>query len=101
MVQGWEINISRNSRDYVQPENTTILIPASDICPISSILLLLVIVCSAPTNLEQRIAIRETWASQADGNVRIAFLLGETNNDTLQVTLFHRPCKISIIFAMS
>uniref|UniRef100_A0A1B6DVG6 Hexosyltransferase n=1 Tax=Clastoptera arizonana TaxID=38151 RepID=A0A1B6DVG6_9HEMI len=83
MVPGWEMNISRNARDYVQPGNSTILIPASHICPKSS-LLLLVIVCSAPTNFEQRIAIRETWASMAENYVKVAFLLGETNNETVQ-----------------
>lgn len=84
MVQGWELNISRDTRHYVQPGNITALISASNLCPSGSPILLLVIVCSAPSNTDQRIAIRETWASQADSNVRVAFLVGESDNATIQ-----------------
>lgn len=87
MVQGWELNISRDTRQYVQPGNLTALISASNLCPPDSPILLLVIVCSAPGNTEQRVAIRETWASRADNNVRVAFLVGESDNATIQVKI--------------
>ncbi|XP_054279363.1 beta-1,3-galactosyltransferase 1-like [Macrosteles quadrilineatus] len=82
MVQGWEANISRNTRQYVLPENVTTAINVNNLCP--SDLFLLVIVCSAPANFEQRSAIRDTWASLAEDSARVAFLLGESDNSTLQ-----------------
>lgn len=83
MVQGWETNISRDTRQYVLPDNVTTLINPIGLCP--SNLFLVVVVCSAPANFEQRSAIRDTWASLADESVRVAFLLGETDNATVQV----------------
>lgn len=83
MVQGWETNISRDTRQYVLPDNVTTVINPTSLCPPN--LFLVVIVCSAPANFEQRNAIRETWASLADESARVAFLLGESDNATVQV----------------
>lgn len=83
MVQGWETNISRNTRHYVLPDNETTLININSLCPPE--LLLVVVVCSAPPNFESRTAIRDTWASLADDSTRVAFLLGESDNATVQV----------------
>ncbi|XP_046681951.1 beta-1,3-galactosyltransferase 1-like isoform X2 [Homalodisca vitripennis] len=85
MVQGWETNISRNTRQYVLPENLTTIINVNNLCPPD--LLLVVIVCSAPANFEQRTAIRDTWASLADHSARVAFLLGESDNATVQAKI--------------
>lgn len=50
---------------------------------------LLVIVCSAPAHFEARSAIRDSWGSENNvssyGNMSVYFLLGETNNNTMQV----------------
>lgn len=86
MVQGWEVNVSRDAKLYVQPENNTSIIPSADLCRTTSTypLLLLVIVCSAVPHFDRRNAIRETWASNLDKDVRVAFILGGTDNATLQ-----------------
>ncbi|KAJ8971937.1 hypothetical protein NQ314_000470 [Rhamnusium bicolor] len=49
--------------------------------------LLVVIVCTAPSNYEARMAIRETWGSERyilGNNVSLYFLLGETVNSSMQ-----------------
>ncbi|RZF33631.1 hypothetical protein LSTR_LSTR007009 [Laodelphax striatellus] len=90
MVHGWEVNVSRDSRLYVQPDNSTAIIAASEICQTgahTSPLFLLVIICSAVPHLERRNAIRETWASNLGPDVKVAFLLGDTDNATLQAKI--------------
>ncbi|XP_022235249.1 beta-1,3-galactosyltransferase 1-like isoform X2 [Limulus polyphemus] len=54
---------------------------------------LLVLISSGITNYEQRSAIRSTWGSEAtvfnnSGNVRLAFLLGYTTDQTIQDKVF-------------
>lgn len=90
MVQGWEVNVSRDTGLYVRPENNTSVIASADLCRTKSSypLLLLVVVCSAVPHFDRRNAIRETWASNLNPDVRVAFLLGGTDNTTLQVYFF-------------
>ena len=92
-VDGWEYNISRDTRSYIQPENmTTILIP-EQFCKNNKTDLLIVIT-SKPDNFEARKAIRETWASQKtiDGfTISSFFIIGQVLNETLQVSMIiHR-----------
>ncbi|XP_041986062.1 uncharacterized protein LOC121738203 [Aricia agestis] len=67
-VAGWSIHTNRDTRIYVQPENVTAIHEPKDVCSRSdrskkNKLFLLIVVCSATDNFEQRTAIRETWGS--------------------------------------
>ncbi|XP_067003763.2 beta-1,3-galactosyltransferase 1 isoform X2 [Anabrus simplex] len=87
-IAGWAHNRSRDLRLYVLPDNATAIIAQPDLC--GQQLFLLIVVCSAVTNFEARAAIRETWASVASTSnnntktVKVAFLLGDPDNSTLQ-----------------
>ncbi|KAK9500284.1 hypothetical protein O3M35_001572 [Rhynocoris fuscipes] len=82
-VVGWEMNVTRETRAYIIPENETTLISGREICQ-DTFLRILIVVCSAPENLAQRNAIRETWASHNISTVKVAFLLGWPSNTSLQ-----------------
>jgi hypothetical protein len=60
-VVGWERNLSRDLREYVQPDNVTAIIEQPSICASTKPILLLVIICSSVDNFDARMAIRETW----------------------------------------
>ncbi|XP_017879469.1 beta-1,3-galactosyltransferase 1-like isoform X2 [Ceratina calcarata] len=85
-LQGWTYNTSRDVCVYIHPENTTSVLSPSNICSPSSYLL--IIICSAVMNFKARTAIRNTWANKnnLDGvynsTVKVAFLLGQSDNDT-------------------
>lgn len=81
-VRGWGLNTSRSTSLYVAPNNDTTLISDSQLC--SEPLLLLIIVCSAPNNTLERTVIRETWGNFSSPSYKVAFLLGVTENSTLQ-----------------
>ena len=88
-IAGWSYNTSRDLHHYILPDNVTAIIPQVDLCS-SPDLFLLVIVCSSVANFKQRAAIRETWASapsitNSSNTVKVAFLLGDPDNSTLQV----------------
>ncbi|XP_058797909.1 beta-1,3-galactosyltransferase 1-like isoform X2 [Phymastichus coffea] len=86
-LRGWSYNTSRDVCTYIHPENTTTILNPRNIC--SESLYLLIVVCSAVDNTNARVAIRNTWGNQTnldmqfDSPVRIAFLLGQSDNDTL------------------
>lgn len=87
-IPGWSYNTSRDLRRYVLPDNVTAIIPQLDLCG-SPEMFLLVVVCSAVANFKARAAIRETWAStpsitNSSSSVKVAFLLGDPDNSTLQ-----------------
>ncbi|KAJ9599351.1 hypothetical protein L9F63_010172, partial [Diploptera punctata] len=87
-IPGWSYNTSRDLHNYILPNNVTAIIPQMDLCS-SPELFLLVVVCSAVANFEQRSAIRDTWASvpsitNSSNTVKVAFLLGDPDNSTLQ-----------------
>ncbi|XP_021928730.1 beta-1,3-galactosyltransferase 1-like isoform X2 [Zootermopsis nevadensis] len=87
-ISGWSYNTSRDLRRYVLPDNVTAIIPQLDLCS-SPDLFLLVVVCSAVANFKARAAIRETWASapsitNSSSSFKVAFLLGDPENSTLQ-----------------
>ncbi|XP_063977178.1 beta-1,3-galactosyltransferase 1-like isoform X2 [Diachasmimorpha longicaudata] len=88
-LHGWSFNASRNLNWYIHPHiNTTILSP-NDSCTVSPSPYLLIVVCSAVGNQQQRMAIRDTWASETDLNsynstaIKVVFLLGQSDNETL------------------
>lgn len=82
-VEGWESNITRETKIYVVPENDTNIISGRGICKGSFDLI--IIVFSAPENFAQRYAIRETWGSYNITSVRVAFLLGCSKNSSSQL----------------
>ncbi|CAD1480981.1 unnamed protein product, partial [Heterotrigona itama] len=86
-LPGWAYNTSRDLCVYIHPENTTSILNPNDICSPSPYLF--IVICSAVTNVKARIAIRNTWANKNNLNntynstVKVAFLLGQSDNDTL------------------
>ena len=91
----WNVNSSRDLAIYIDPDNKTAIISNSKLCFTSPTLdaspkpILLIVVCSAVGNLKARDTIRRTWLSlspndTAHFDVRTAFLLGQTVNDTRQ-----------------
>ncbi|KOC66447.1 Beta-1,3-galactosyltransferase 1 [Habropoda laboriosa] len=86
-LPGWAHNTSRDLCVYIHPENITSILSPTGICSPSPYLL--IVICSAVTNFKARTAIRNTWAnknnldSTYNSTVKIAFLLGQSDNDTL------------------
>ncbi|OXU20463.1 hypothetical protein TSAR_012319 [Trichomalopsis sarcophagae] len=86
-LHGWGYNTSRDVCSYIHPENTTAILNPKTIC--NEVPYLLIVVCSAVPNLGARIAIRNTWGNksnldtQYESPVKVAFLLGQSDNDTL------------------
>lgn len=97
-LRGWSYNTSRDVCTYIHPENTTTVLNPRNICSDSPYLL--IIVCSAVDNVNARVAIRNTWGNQSNLDmqfelpVRIAFLLGQSDNDTLNVS--HKMTRLWI-----
>ncbi|KAG5343217.1 B3GT1 galactosyltransferase, partial [Acromyrmex heyeri] len=86
-LPGWSYNTSRDLCAYIHPENNTSILNPTGICSLPPYLL--IIICSAVANQEARTAIRSTWANKYNldnlynSTVKIAFLLGKSDNDTL------------------
>lgn len=83
-VEGWEFNTSRDASLYVLSDNSTILKP-KDFC--ESPTFLLIIVCTAPPNEQNRNAIRQSWGSQRNVSgslIKVFFLMGDSNNASIQ-----------------
>ncbi|KAK0163512.1 hypothetical protein PV327_007187 [Microctonus hyperodae] len=90
-LPGWTFNTSRNLHLYIHPENNTSILSPNELC--TPLPYLLIIVCSAVANERARSAIRNTWASEenlhydAETNIKVAFLLGQSDNDTLNASI--------------
>jgi hypothetical protein len=83
-VIGWARNASRETSDYVLPnENTTLIEPSDELC--KSKLLLLVVVCSSANNFEARQTIRETWANVTRFNYPLFEKLHATSGNYLNI----------------
>ena len=87
----WPANQTRDVHKLVEPDMKTTRIEPTGVCdkksdPITDDILLLVVVCSAVGNVQQRQTIRETWArDQVDmDDVKVVFMLGNSLNDTKQ-----------------
>ncbi|XP_076180987.1 beta-1,3-galactosyltransferase 1 isoform X1 [Ptiloglossa arizonensis] len=86
-LPGWTYNTSRDLCIYIHPENTTSVLNPTGIC--STPPYLLIFICSAVENFKARAAIRNTWANRNNldsiynSTVKVAFLLGQSDNDTL------------------
>lgn len=85
---GWSHNTSRNTSQYILANNLSAYLMPEHICDQQSFLLMMV--CSAPSNFDARSAIRKTWGRKQTVNeqkVSTYFLIGETLNSTLQVSV--------------
>ncbi|KAL0108517.1 hypothetical protein PUN28_015213 [Cardiocondyla obscurior] len=86
-LPGWSYNTSRDLCVYIHPENNTSILSPTGICSLPPYLL--IIICSAVANQEARAAIRSTWANKYNldnlynSTIKITFLLGKSDNDTL------------------
>ncbi|CAH2008468.1 unnamed protein product [Acanthoscelides obtectus] len=88
-VVGWSYNTTRNTTNYIPVSGnwTASLAPERGVCDRPSLLVMMV--CSAPANIEARQAIRDTWGSDKKiqgHNLSAYFLVGETNNISMQVS---------------
>ncbi|CAH2014344.1 unnamed protein product, partial [Acanthoscelides obtectus] len=86
-VVGWSYNTTRNTTNYIPVSGnwTASLAPERGVCDRPSLLVMMV--CSAPANIEARQAIRDTWGSDKKiqgHNLSAYFLVGETNNISMQ-----------------
>ena len=87
----WPANQTRDVHKLVEPDEKTTRIEPKDVCGKKSKsslddILLLVVVCSAVANVQQRQTIRETWAKDQNEfeDVKVVFMLGNSVNDSLQ-----------------
>ena len=89
----WPSNQTRDVHTLVEPDKITTRISPNDICgksgnhsDVDEDNLLLVVVCSAVENTQQRQTIRETWGKDQDelDGVKVIFMLGNSFNDSLQ-----------------
>ena len=90
----WPINQTRSVHKLVYPDKRTTRIEPSDICTQKSDsttddVLLLVVVCSAVGNVDQRKTIRETWGKDQEDmeDVKVVFMLGNSLNDSSQANI--------------
>ncbi|KAK5647228.1 hypothetical protein RI129_002120 [Pyrocoelia pectoralis] len=82
-IDGWSKTTSRDAAVYINPTYSTLLTKPKNLCPLHTYLM--IIVCSSPSNFEQRIAVRETWGLFKNTTaVKLYFLLGKTDNTTIQ-----------------
>lgn len=93
---------SRTVPEITLPQSFNYLINSQDLCSrgtkVKSKLSLLILICTAVSDLKQREAIRSTWGSIASESnntdyVRLGFLLGATNNSALQQQLKQESTK--------
>ncbi|KAL2717977.1 hypothetical protein V1478_011853 [Vespula squamosa] len=86
-LPGWAYNTSRDVKNYIHPGNITSILNPLALCSLPPYLL--IIICSSVGNYKARMAIRNTWANKNNldllynSTVKVAFLLGQSDNDTL------------------
>jgi beta-1,3-galactosyltransferase 1 len=67
-VAGWSQNTSRETTDYILPNENTTLIEPPSLCREPHPIFLLIVVCSSANNFEARQSIRETWGNTTEFN---------------------------------
>lgn len=96
-LKGWDQTISRNVSDYIHPHTTTSILSPNHLCSLP--LKLLIVVTSAVGNLEQRMAIRDTWGNHRDmaalysDSVKVVFMVGQDTDDSFNVTRYYIICN--------
>lgn len=86
--KGWGRNISRDMRLYLNPDEKIPLLNPKGVC--NETFELLMVVCTAVQNFDQRKFIRNTWARDAlsqNFTIKIVFLIGLAQTEKLQVSI--------------
>lgn len=89
-VEGWSHNRSRETTDYILPNENTTLIEPPTLCREPDPIFLLIIVCSSANNFEARQSIRETWGNTSEFNYPMFERFhGSHNNTFLNINSKH------------
>lgn len=67
-VAGWSHNTSRDTTEYILPNDNTTLIEPPTLCHELEPIFLLIVVCSSANNFEARQSIRESWGNTTEFN---------------------------------
>jgi beta-1,3-galactosyltransferase 1 len=87
-VPGWSKNTSRETSDYILPnENTTLIEPL--LCREPDPIFLLIVVCSSVNNFEARQSIRESWGNTSEFNYPMFEKLHGRNGTFLNINNKH------------
>lgn len=86
-VEGWERNVDRDTRHYVEQYTDTNKISGQDICKPGTDIV--IIVMTLPAKFTHRLLIRETWASRKLRGVAVGFFVGVTATPFVQENI-HR-----------
>lgn len=81
-VQGWSQNTSRETTEYILPNENTTLIEPPFLCREPDPIFLLIVVCSSASNFEARQSIRESWGNVTEFNYPMFEKFHGTHNDT-------------------
>lgn len=82
--QGWMANRGRYAADFITPDKSTAITVIRNVCRLNETDCVVIIVCSAVGNYEQRQAIRNTWGGKSEKkNLRILFLVGLSSDTSL------------------
>lgn len=80
-------NRGRYAADFITPDKSTAITVIQNVCRLNETDCIVIIVCSAVRNYEQREAIRNTWGGKAEEkNLRILFLVGLSSDTSLNVS---------------
>lgn len=79
-VLGWSKNTSRETSDYIFPNENTTLIEPPNLCRTNESIFLLIVVCSSAGNFEARQTIRETWGNTSRFNYPLFQKLHSSHN---------------------
>lgn len=85
-VAGWSPNTSRETVNYILPNENTALIEPPTLCRKTKPIFLLIVVCSTAKNFQSRQTIRETWGNSKEFNYPMFYQFhGSYNKSFLQV----------------
>lgn len=80
-------NRGRYAADFITPDKSTAITVIRNVCRLNETDCVVIIVCSAVGNYEQRQAIRNTWGGKSEKkNLRILFLVGLSSDTSLNVS---------------
>lgn len=94
-VEGWAKNTSRDTTEYILPNENTTLIEPSICSSNSDPIFLLIVVCSSASNFEARQTVRETWGNTSIFNYPLfeKFHGTATNNNASYLNINYKQWK--------
>lgn len=96
-VEGWAKNTSRDTTEYILPNENTTLIEPPSLCAVTNTdpIFLLIVVCSSASNFEARQTIRETWANTSQFNYPLfeKFHGAYNNNNASYLNINYKQLK--------